>query len=479
MHSAYQRAYQQAPNEVDDGRAPLTVHYAPRISVPYGASSAPADARGLHPHSPAPASQPEPGRWQPPATLVAAPVSHVPSSWRYLFHFRPGGRHAVSRGSGVVDAAHATQPAYPSYHAQRLSSLVSTVNGPGGTYASQPRYPSYEAQRRSSIMSADEGLHGAAHPHASYASRQALPDGYIQHAPRPSTDFLYQPHTNLSGEATLEDQPIPSVVYMRPAIPALDGGVLRPGGFDPRLLEEGLEDPDMYRACGIPPRMSHKEGATKRVELWRGNLVLDCPIPPRLLEMLPNRTNQEFTFMRYTACTADPNRFAAEEYVLRPSIFQPQRRIELMICLTMYNEDDILFANTLHAVMRNISYLSHTPEWGQNAWKRVVVVIVADGRLKVNERTLAVLASLGLYQEGVPEKDVNGVPVTAHIFEYTTQFSMDAHHNIQYKNITPVQVILCLKEKNQKKINSHRWFFVRLFERHCSQVAHDALSRSK
>jgi chitin synthase len=27
------------------------------------------------------------------------------------------------------------------------------------------------------------------------------------------------------------------------------------------------------------------------------------------------------------------------------------------------------------------------------------------------------------------------------------------------KGVVPVQIIFCLKEKNQKKINSHRWFF--------------------
>ena len=27
------------------------------------------------------------------------------------------------------------------------------------------------------------------------------------------------------------------------------------------------------------------------------------------------------------------------------------------------------------------------------------------------------------------------------------------------RGIVPVQIIFCLKEKNQKKINSHRWFF--------------------
>jgi len=27
------------------------------------------------------------------------------------------------------------------------------------------------------------------------------------------------------------------------------------------------------------------------------------------------------------------------------------------------------------------------------------------------------------------------------------------------RGVVPIQVIFCLKEKNQKKINSHRWFF--------------------
>lgn len=128
----------------------------------------------------------------------------------------------------------------------------------------------------------------------------------------------------------------------------------------------------------------------------------------------------------------------------------------------MYNEDDRLFAQTMHAVMTNVAELRETEEWGEAPWKKIVVVIVSDGRRKCSERTLAVLAALGLYQEGVPETEgVCGKPVTAHIFEYSTQFSIDAGHNIHATNITPVQVVFCLKENNQKKINSHRWFFVR------------------
>lgn len=55
---------------------------------------------------------------------------------------------------------------------------------------------------------------------------------------------------------------------------------------------------------------------------------------------------------------------------------------------------------------------------------------------------------------------VNGNEVKAHIFEYTTQVSMD--EKLRYcgaeKGIVPVQMIFCLKEKMQK-INSHRWLF--------------------
>jgi chitin synthase len=52
--------------------------------------------------------------------------------------------------------------------------------------------------------------------------------------------------------------------------------------------------------------------------------------------------------------------------------------------------------------------------------------------------------------------------VTAHIYEYTTQVSMALKDKIvQLKpgSKNPVQLLFCLKEKNQKKINSHRWFF--------------------
>ena len=56
---------------------------------------------------------------------------------------------------------------------------------------------------------------------------------------------------------------------------------------------------------------------------------------------------------------------------------------------------------------------------------------------------------------------VNQKPVTAHLFEYTTQVCVtpDLRVHGHEKGYVPVQILFCLKEKNAKKINSHRWFF--------------------
>jgi chitin synthase len=56
---------------------------------------------------------------------------------------------------------------------------------------------------------------------------------------------------------------------------------------------------------------------------------------------------------------------------------------------------------------------------------------------------------------------VNNKEVTAHLFEYTTSFALDPNLHFRYpdKGIVPTQIMFCMKEKNQKKINSHRWFF--------------------
>jgi len=83
----------------------------------------------------------------------------------------------------------------------------------------------------------------------------------------------------------------------------------------------------------------------------------------------------------------------------------------------------------------------------------------------MDKTVLDILATVGVYQDGVMKKQVDGKDTVAHIFEYTTQLSVDATpalvlpHADDPNNLVPVQIIFVVKAKNQKKINSHRWLF--------------------
>jgi chitin synthase len=46
---------------------------------------------------------------------------------------------------------------------------------------------------------------------------------------------------------------------------------------------------------------------------------------------------------------------------------------------------------------------------------------VSDGRAKINPRTRAVLAAMGVYQDGIAKQQVNGKDVVAHLYEVSQQ----------------------------------------------------------
>lgn len=225
------------------------------------------------------------------------------------------------------------------------------------------------------------------------------------------------------------------------------------GGYEP--APEGKQDRRGLRDA----LMSKKE-----VRLINGELILECKIPTILHSFLPRRDEREFTHMRYTAVTCDPDDFVVNGYKLRQNIAPTLRETELFICVTMYNEGEIEFTRTMHGIMRNISHFcsrTKSRTWGKDGWQKIVVCVIADGRQKVHPRTLNALAAMGVYQDGIAKNVVNKKEVTAHVYEYTTQVSLDEGLKFKgaEKGIVPCQMIFCLKEQNKKKLNSHRWFF--------------------
>lgn len=239
------------------------------------------------------------------------------------------------------------------------------------------------------------------------------------------------------------------------------------------LNDEELETPfeDKYEHYGPAPEGRQErrgvralQTVRKEVQLINGELILECKIPTILYSFLPRRDEIEFTHMRYTAVTCDPDDFVDRGYKLRQNVGRTMRETELFICVTMYNEDEIGFTRTMHAVMKNIAHFcsrSKSRTWGEHGWQKIVVCVISDGRGNIHPRTLDALAAMGVYQHGIAKNYVNQRAVQAHVYEYTTQVSLDSDLKFKgaEKGIVPCQMIFCLKEKNHKKLNSHRWCF--------------------
>ncbi|RDL38019.1 putative chitin synthase g [Venustampulla echinocandica] len=235
---------------------------------------------------------------------------------------------------------------------------------------------------------------------------------------------------------------------------------------------------EAWRQRQAPAAGGLKRFATRKVKLVQGSVLsVNHPVPSAIKNAIQAKYHQEadsgsseeFTHMRYTAATCDPDDFTLKNgYNLRPAMYN--RHTELLIAVTYYNEDKTLTARTLHGVMQNIREIVNLKKsdfWnvGGPAWQKIVVCLVFDGIDPCDKDTLDVLATIGIYQDGVMKKDIDGKETVAHVFEYTTQLSVTANQQLirptddSSSTLPPVQMMFCLKQKNSKKINSHRWLF--------------------
>ena len=143
--------------------------------------------------------------------------------------------------------------------------------------------------------------------------------------------------------------------------------------------------------------------------------------------------------MRYTAATCDPDDFSeANGYSLRTKMYN--RQTELLIAVTSYNEDKTLYARTLHGVMLNIrdicktkasKYWRRSAEEGIPGWQKICVALIVDGLEPMDKSVLDLLATVGVYQDGIMKKQIDGKDTVAHIFEVCQT------HHISGQILTP------------------------------------------
>ncbi len=181
-------------------------------------------------------------------------------------------------------------------------------------------------------------------------------------------------------------------------------------------------------------RQNVKRGIKRRVKLTNGNFIAEYKVPTAILnatediyKLGPNAN--EFTFMRYTAATCDPDDFTFDNgWSLRQALYSPPRETDILVAVTSYNEDKFLYSRTLHGVMLNIRDIvksksskywrkATNTEEGKRGWERITVALVVDGLEMMDKTVLDLLATVGVYQDGVMKKKVDGKDTVAHIFE--------------------------------------------------------------
>jgi chitin synthase len=157
--------------------------------------------------------------------------------------------------------------------------------------------------------------------------------------------------------------------------------------------------------------------------------------------------------MRYTAATCDPDDFtAANGWTLRQNEYG--RGTELLIAVTscklvqplaciadfrqrgqdpirkdttqrdaqhprylQYQGVSWLESDEKHELTLRSKFWRKTTEEGRPGWQRIVVTLIADGLGPMDTHVLDVLATLGVYQDGILKKAVDDKPTVAHIFE--------------------------------------------------------------
>ncbi|KAF0687960.1 Aste57867_20341 [Aphanomyces stellatus] len=173
---------------------------------------------------------------------------------------------------------------------------------------------------------------------------------------------------------------------------------------------------------------------------------------------------EELRTMYYTPCANKVvSDFTADGYRLHA--IEQGRSPQLMVVITMYNEDEAEMYSTLKKVANNIEHIKSKklPGYeGDESWKNILVCVVSDGRTKANKGTLTFLRDVGVFDDDAMNIMMVGVDVQCHLFEFCVQMKKGdtIAESVMSKHLyPPTQVIFALKEHNAGKLNSHEWYF--------------------
>eukprot|EP00887_Chlorella_sp_A99_P006915 scaffold2.g6915.t1 len=167
----------------------------------------------------------------------------------------------------------------------------------------------------------------------------------------------------------------------------------------------------------------------------------------------------EYTYCRYTPITTEDARdFGSDGYNLRVQN-RFSRHIKLLICITLYNEDQETLGKTLLGICENLEVLYR--QYGRDGnrhgldWQEVAVCIIQDGDSVCDPSVTAASTVQGFYSANLKQEEAVGLPVSMHLWEYTARYKKHAGLDCY----PPLQMMFATKTGNRGKLDSHCWFF--------------------
>ncbi|KAL4424314.1 hypothetical protein ABPG75_001615 [Micractinium tetrahymenae] len=235
------------------------------------------------------------------------------------------------------------------------------------------------------------------------------------------------------------------------------------GAALPSTYEKYLHGSVPAGAAGGNPVVSAKEYYEQLKQL-RADSQVYYPVAPEvhrdlLWEDVDVADPAEYTFCRYTPITTEDARdFGSDGYSLRVQ-HKFSRHIKLLICVTLYNEDQETLGKTLLGICENLEVLYR--QYGRDGnkhgldWQEVAVAIIQDGISHCDSSVLAASTVQGFYSENMQQAEAVGLPVSMHMFEYTARYKKHAGLDCY----PPLQIMFATKTTNRGKLDSHCWFF--------------------
>ncbi|MGL6341184.1 MAG: glycosyltransferase family 2 protein, partial [Waterburya sp.] len=166
---------------------------------------------------------------------------------------------------------------------------------------------------------------------------------------------------------------------------------------------------------------------------------------------------------------------------------QSVRKVSVLTCLTMYNEDGVEFIRSIAGLARNIENCNDAEEDGSP--DKFTICVIADGRERIHPTTLYWAKRLGLLPEESLKTSTSSLACSDRLSIYetivsTTEVAMVATEVAQKHNLSITEllrqedlprkekysdrdysrqdcyfkIIFCIKEENAGKLDSHWWF---------------------